>query len=71
MITEIEYVFASESQAYRFVNELKHWALHEVKAKLNKRANQVKVSYEFDGRGFDYTCSDLDGLASQYGGQEV
>ena len=71
MITEIRYQFSNEPAANRFLNELKHWSLHDVKARLNKRASQVKVSYEFDGRGFDYTCSDLDSLASQYGGSEV
>lgn len=71
MINEIAYQFASAPVAYRFLNELKHWSLHDVKARLYKGDNTVKVSYEFDTRDFDYTCSDLDALAGQYGGQEV
>jgi hypothetical protein len=43
----------------------------EVKAKLFHGSDSVKISYEFDGKGFDYTCSELDDLASKYGGEEV
>ncbi len=70
MVTDITYQFASSTQANRFLNELRDWHKHEVKAKLYVKSNMVKVSYEFDGRGFDYTCSDLDDLASQYNGIE-
>lgn len=71
MITSIQYQFNNEQVAYRFLNELKHWPLHEVKGRLFKRSSCVQVSYEFDGKGFDSTCSDLDDLASQYNGVEV
>ena len=70
MITEINYQFESHIQANRFINELQHWDKHDVKAKLSIKSNSVKVRYEFDGRGFDYTCSDLDDLASAHNGIE-
>ncbi|KKM01074.1 hypothetical protein LCGC14_1798030, partial [marine sediment metagenome] len=31
----------------------------------------VKVSYQFDGVGFDYTCAELDELAAKHAGEEV
>jgi hypothetical protein len=43
----------------------------EVKAKLFHGSDSVKISYEFDGKGFDYTCSELEDLVSKYGGEEV
>lgn len=70
MINDIRYQFQTHIQANRFINELQHWDKHSVKAKLYNKSNTVKVSYESDGRGFDYTCSDLDDLASMYGGTE-
>ena len=70
MVTEISYQFTSHIQANRFINELKYWDKHEVKAKLFTKSSRVKVSYEFNGRGFDYTSSDLDDLASLHGGAE-
>lgn len=70
MITDITYKFESHIQANRFINELQHWEKHSVKAKLFAKSNMVKVSYEFDERGFDYTCSDLDDIASIHNGTE-
>jgi len=70
MITDITYQFETHNQANRFINELQHWSKHTVKAKLFAKSSIVKVSYRFDGRGFDYTCSDLDDLASAHGGTE-
>ncbi|MEO9947056.1 MAG: hypothetical protein ABJH28_10495 [Paraglaciecola sp.] len=71
MQTEISYSFPSAPVANRFLNELKHWSVADVKAKLFNNSDSVKVTYEFDGKGFDYTCSELDDLASKYDGQEV
>jgi hypothetical protein len=71
MINEIRYQFSSAPVANRFLNELKHWSKAEVKAKLFKGSNSVSVSYEYELGKFDYTCSDLDDLASQYGGIEI
>jgi hypothetical protein len=70
MITDITYQFESHTHANRFINELQHWEKQSVKAKLFAKSSMVKVSYEFDGRGFDYTCSDLDDLASIHNGTE-
>ncbi|MDT0593680.1 hypothetical protein [Glaciecola petra] len=67
---QLVYQFNSHADANRFVNELKHWSLHEVKAKLHRASNNVIVKYSFDGKGFDYTSSDLDDLAARYGGHE-
>lgn len=71
MITHVVYKFTSAPQANRFLNELQHWSLHEVKAKLYKQSSEVGVSYEYETKGFDYTSSDLDDLARTYGGQEI
>jgi hypothetical protein len=71
MQTEISYRFVSAQLANRFLNELKHWSVAYVKAKLYHSSDSVKITYEFDGKGFDYTCSELDDLATRYGGEEV
>ncbi|MGJ8674572.1 MAG: hypothetical protein ACSHWP_01375 [Pseudoalteromonas sp.] len=71
MINEIRYQFASASVANRFLNELKHWSKADVQAKLFKASNSVSVSYEYEVGKFDYTCSDLDDLASQHEGTEI
>jgi len=71
MINEIRYQFDSAPVANRFLNELKHWSKANVTAKLFKASNSVSVSYEYEVGKFDYTCSDLDELASQYEGTEI
>ena len=71
MQTEIRYRFARAQVANRFLNELKHWSVAEVKAKLFQGSDTVTITYEFDGKGFDYTCSELDDLANKYDGEEV
>jgi hypothetical protein len=71
MRTEISYRFERAQLANRFLNELKHWTVADVKAKLFNSPDSVKITYEFDGKGFDYTCSELDDLANKYGGEEV
>jgi hypothetical protein len=71
MTNEIRYQFSSSSVANRFLNELKHWSKADVKAKLFKASNSVAVSYEYDLGKFDYTCSDLDDLASLHSGVEI
>lgn len=70
MVIFISYQFPTHTHAEKFINELAHWHKHEVKAKLFKQRTQVKVSYELEGKGFDYTASDLDDLATQYEGVE-
>lgn len=71
MVNEMCFQFATAPIANRFLNELKHWSKADVKAKLFKASNSVSVSYEYDAGKFDYTCSELDDLASQYGGAEL
>ncbi|WP_158970721.1 hypothetical protein [Paraglaciecola sp. L3A3] len=71
MLTEICYRFTTAQVANRFLNELKHWPVADVKAKLFNGSESVKITYQFDGKGFDYTCSELDDLARKYQGQEV
>ena len=66
MQTEICYRFERAPLANRFLNELKHWSVAEVKAKLFNGTDSVKITYEFDGKGFDYTCSELDDLARYF-----
>lgn len=71
MLTQIQYQFCSHPPAYRFLNELKHWDKHEVRAKLYKNDHSVAVSYRLQSGEFNYVCSDLDDLASKHGGTEV
>jgi hypothetical protein len=71
MQSEISYRFERAQLANRFLNELKHWTVADVKAKLFHSSDSVKITYEFDGKGFDYTCSELDDLANKYGGEEI
>ena len=56
-------------------SELNHWSSStgniQIRAKLARGADTVKVSYHFDGKGFDYTSSELDDLAAKYHGEEV
>ncbi|WP_340676942.1 hypothetical protein [Paraglaciecola sp.] len=75
MQNELQYRFVDGQVANRFLNELSHWSSStghvQIKAKLARGANTVKVNYSFDGKGFDYTSSELDDLAAKYHGQEV
>ena len=71
MQTQIIYYFDSPPAANRFLNALKFWSVADVQAKLYKGSHSVIVSYRFDGVGFDTTCSELDDLASTYGGHEI
>lgn len=71
MQTQIIYAFDNAPAANRFLNSLKFWSVADVEAKLFRADNSVKVSYSFDGRGFDTTCSELDDLAANYGGREI
>lgn len=75
LISELQFQFSDAQKANRFLNELTHWTSSSgnvaVKAKLAKGSDTVSVKYQFDGKGFDYTCSELDDLANQYGGEEV
>lgn len=71
MQTEISYRFERAQLANRFLNELKHWTVADVKAKLFNGSDSVKITYEFNTKGFDYTCSELDDLANKYGGKEL
>ncbi|MBL0689907.1 MAG: hypothetical protein JJW02_10900 [Pseudoalteromonas sp.] len=71
MKTEISYRFESSQVANRFLHELKDWPVNDVKTRLFNGGDSVKVSYEYDESGFDYTVTELDDLAEQHGGQEV
>ncbi|NMM42103.1 hypothetical protein [Pseudoalteromonas arctica] len=71
MNSEICYRFQSGQIANRFLNELKHWPVAQVKTKLLNGGSDVKVNYQFDSTGFDYTCAELDELAAKHAGEEV
>ena len=71
MHTKISYCFERAPLDNRFLNKHKHWVAADVKAKLFNDSDSVKITYEFDGKGFDYTCSELDDLADKYGGEEL
>lgn len=71
MKTEISYQFETSQIANRFLHELKDWPVNNVKTRLFNGGDSVKVSYEYDEGGFDYTIAELDDLAARHGGQEV
>ncbi|MBH0014357.1 MULTISPECIES: hypothetical protein [unclassified Pseudoalteromonas] len=71
MKTEIRYRFESSQVANRFLHELKNWPVNDVKTRLFNGGDSVKVTYEYDESGFDYTCAELDDLAQSHGGKEV
>ncbi|MBQ4833130.1 hypothetical protein J8L70_07750 [Pseudoalteromonas sp. MMG010] len=71
MKTEIRFRFATSQIANRFVHELKDWPVAQVNTRLFNGGDSVKVTYEYDQSGFDYTCAELDDLAEQHMGQEV
>jgi hypothetical protein len=71
MKTQVVYAFASGQIANRFLNTLKFWSVADVDAKLYRGGEMVLVSYRFEGKGFDVTCSELDDLAGTYEGREV
>ncbi|KTD95697.1 hypothetical protein [Pseudoalteromonas sp. H71] len=71
MKTEISYQFESSQVANRFLHELKNWSVNDVKTRLFNGGDSVKVSYDYDETGFDYTIAELDDLAEQLGGKEV
>lgn len=71
MKTEISYQFKTSQIANRFLHELKDWHVNDVKTRLFNGGNCVKVSYEYEQSGFDYTIAELDDLAQQHGGKEV
>ncbi|WP_166421907.1 hypothetical protein [Pseudoalteromonas sp. Z1A8] len=71
MKTEIRYRFESSQVANRFLHELKNWPVNDVKTRLFNGGDSVKVTYEYDESGFDYTSAELDDLAEKHGGKEV
>ena len=71
MKTEIRYRFEYSQVANRFLHELKDWPVNDVKTRLFNGGDSVKVTYEYDESGFDYTSAELDDLAEKHGGKEV
>ena len=71
MKSEIRYRFQSGQIANRFLNELRHWPIANVKTTLLNGGFDVKVSYYFDSAEFDYTCAELDDLAARHEGKEI
>ena len=70
MKLEIQYQFPSAQIANRFLNELKHWPVAKVSARLFNHAASVKISYQAKTEGFDTTWAELDKLAALYNGKE-
>jgi hypothetical protein len=71
MIYEIKYQFNHAQDATRFLNTLTPWSEAPVIAKFYRSDLSVLVSYEHNGKGFDYTCAKLDDLADSMGGSEI
>lgn len=71
MESQVSYRFDSQQTANRFLNKLKHWSVAKVTATLCQGGFGVKIRYEVDTSGFDYTLAELDDLAMQYEGEEI
>lgn len=71
MENQIEYVFAKETQAYKFLNTVKHFDAHALKVKFGRTDSHVFVSYRVATGEFDEMLSELDDLARDLGGEEV
>ena len=71
MVNEIKYQFNNAQDATRFLNTLTPWTEAPVKAKFYRSDSSVVVSYQHDGKRFDYTCAKLDDLAQSMGGSEI
>ena len=71
MENQVEYEFASEMMAYRFVNTVKHLDIDSLVVKFGRSDHHVLVSYRYAVDQFDTTLSMLDDLAGELGGEEV
>ena len=71
MLNQIEYAFADEPTAYRFLNTVSGWRRPKLTVKYGRSAYHVKVAYEMQVGAFDSTLSELDDLASSHNGHEV
>lgn len=71
MENQVEYGFASEQLAYRFLNTVMHLPIDLSVAKLGRDDSHVKVRYRIAVGEFDTTLSKLDDLAAELGGEEA
>lgn len=71
MENSIEYVFPSKTQAYRFLNTVKHVEAEGLKAKFGRSDRYVAVRYRYAIGEFDGTLSQLDDLARELNGEEA
>lgn len=71
MKIEVTYRFKSSQVANRFSHTLKDWHVNQVKTRLLNGGDCVKVIYQCDDSGFDFTQAQLDDLAELHGGKEV
>ncbi len=71
MENSIEYVFPSESLAYRFLNTVKHLDAEGLKVKYGRSNRCVFVRYRYALSEFDATLSRLDDVARELDGEEA
>ena len=71
MENQIEFSFASEMMAYRFINTVKNMDIDSLVVKFGRSDHHVLVSYRYAVDEFDTTLTILDDLASDLGGEEV
>ena len=71
MKSQVEFGFASEMTAYRFLNTVKHMDVDSLVVKFGRNDRHVLVSYRYAVAEFDSTLSELDDLARELGGEEV
>lgn len=71
MTNQLEYVFETEPDAYRFLNTVKHFDAEKLVVKYGRSSFHVKVEYSYKSGEFDSTSSELDDLAASMSGQEV
>ena len=71
MENQIEFGFASEMMAYRFINTVKNMDIDSLVVKFGRSDHHVLVSYRYAVEEFDTTLTILDDLATELGGEEV
>ncbi len=70
MQVQLEFVFDTEPDAYRFLNTAKHFAAKDLIVKRGRSSQHVLIRYRYADGEFDDTAAKLDDLARDMGGEE-
>lgn len=70
MRVQVEYIFPTEPEAYRFLNAAKHFDTKDLIVKRGRSAQHVLIGYRYAEGSFDDTATKLDDLARDMAGEE-